>query len=67
MPTARLTWYNPDMENADFLSKQLITYLGNKRALLGFIGRAVDEARDRMAYAVLALFLALMIVLVRVL
>ena len=26
------------MENADFLSKQLITYLGNKRALLGFIG-----------------------------
>lgn len=36
------------MENADFLSKQLITYLGNKRALLGFIGRAVDEARGRM-------------------
>lgn len=31
------------MENQEYLSKQLITYLGNKRALLSFIGGGVDE------------------------
>lgn len=31
------------MENNPYLTKQLITYLGNKRALLGFIGSAVDQ------------------------
>ena len=35
------------MENQDFLTKQLITYLGNKRALLSFIGRGVDEVCRR--------------------
>jgi len=35
------------MENQDFLTKQLITYLGNKRALLAFIGRGIDEIRTR--------------------
>lgn len=35
------------MENQDFLTKQLITYLGNKRALLSFIGRGIDEIRTR--------------------
>jgi adenine-specific DNA-methyltransferase len=29
-------------ENGDFLSKQLITYIGNKRSLLDFIGNGVD-------------------------
>ena len=35
------------MENRDFLTKQLITYLGNKRALLDFIGRGLSEIRAR--------------------
>ncbi len=35
-------------ENNDYLTKQLITYIGNKRALLDFIGRGVDEARRRL-------------------
>ena len=43
------------MENNPYLTKQLITYLGNKRALLGFIGSAVDQVclklkKDRSAY-----------------
>jgi adenine-specific DNA-methyltransferase len=35
-------------ESAAFLSSQLITYIGNKRALLDFIGRAVHMVRDRL-------------------
>jgi adenine-specific DNA-methyltransferase len=35
-------------EDPDYLSKQLITYIGNKRALLGPIGRAVDRVRRRL-------------------
>ena len=35
-------------ENQDYITKQLITYLGNKRALLGFIGRGVDEVKKRL-------------------
>ena len=30
-------------ENEDFLSTQIITYLGNKRSLLDFIEKAVEE------------------------
>lgn len=30
------------IENNDFLTKQIITYLGNKRSLLDFIGSAID-------------------------
>ncbi|MBR5536509.1 MAG: DNA adenine methylase [Clostridia bacterium] len=33
-------------DNPDYLSRQLITYLGNKRALLSHIDRAVCDARD---------------------
>lgn len=29
-------------ENPDFLTEQIITYIGNKRALLSFIGTAID-------------------------
>lgn len=32
-------------ENADFLTQQLITYIGNKRALLPFLKQAVDIVR----------------------
>ena len=31
-----------------FLSKQIITYIGNKRSLLGHIGRAVDAVKSRL-------------------
>ena len=35
-------------ENPDFLQSQLITYIGNKRALLDFIGRGVGEVQRRL-------------------
>lgn len=35
-------------ENPRFLREQLITYLGNKRALLGRIGEAVSQVRARL-------------------
>lgn len=38
----------PCDEDPAFLSRQLITYLGNKRALLGEIGRAVEHVKDRL-------------------
>ena len=35
-------------ENEDFLTQQLITYIGNKRSLLEFIGNGVDIVRKRL-------------------
>lgn len=35
-------------ESEEYLSKQLITYLGNKRALLEFIGNGLDIVRRRL-------------------
>ena len=35
-------------ESADYLSRQLITYIGNKRGLLGQIGAAVEYAKRRL-------------------
>ena len=35
-------------ESPEFLSKQLITYIGNKRALLDFIGLGVAEVKVRL-------------------
>lgn len=35
-------------EDEDYLTKQIITYIGNKRTLLPFIGLAVDEVRRRL-------------------
>jgi adenine-specific DNA-methyltransferase len=35
-------------EDPDYLSKQLITYLGNKRALLPEIGQALDHVANRL-------------------
>jgi adenine-specific DNA-methyltransferase len=35
-------------ENPDYLGRQLITYLGNKRALLDFIGRGVSIVKARL-------------------
>lgn len=36
------------VEHPAFLREQLITYIGNKRALLPFIGRAVDHVKNRL-------------------
>lgn len=35
-------------EKPEYLSDQIITYLGNKRALLSFIGAAVEEVRTEL-------------------
>lgn len=43
-------------ENPGYLSLQLITYIGNKRALLGHIGRAVNQAKRRLQTSKLRVF-----------
>jgi adenine-specific DNA-methyltransferase len=45
-----------ECENEPYLSRQLITYLGNKRNLLGFIGRALDRVKRRLGKKKLRLF-----------
>ena len=39
---------NPISDDPDYLTKQLITYIGNKRALLGQIGIAVERVKQRL-------------------
>jgi adenine-specific DNA-methyltransferase len=36
------------MENEEYLTKQLITYIGNKRSLLNFIGSGVDIVKKKL-------------------
>jgi len=36
-------------ENEAFLTSQILTYIGNKRALLGFIGEAVESVRCKLS------------------
>ena len=43
-------------ENPAFLTEQLITYIGNKRSLLYFIGAAVDSVRRRIGKKRLNIF-----------
>lgn len=38
----------PMAEDPDFLSRQLLTYIGNKRTLLGQIGGAVERVKRRL-------------------
>lgn len=43
----------PKYENEEFLTEQIITYIGNKRSLLDFIGRAIElicekEKKDKL-------------------
>jgi len=40
--------HQPVAEDPDYLSRQLITYIGNKRALLGHIGIAVERVKRRL-------------------
>ena len=35
-------------ENRDFLTQQIITYLGNKRSLLGFITKGIQTVQKRL-------------------
>jgi len=37
-----------DIEKKEYLTRQLITYIGNKRALLGFIGNGVSKVQKRL-------------------
>lgn len=43
-------------EDPDYLTRQLITYLGNKRNLLGPIGQAVEEVKRRLGKPRLRVF-----------
>ena len=47
---------DPSAEDQDYLSRQLITYIGNKRALLGPIGRAVEQVKRRLGKRRLRVF-----------
>ena len=46
----------PVTENPGYLSRQLVTYLGNKRALLGPIGAAVERVKRRLGKSRLRVF-----------
>lgn len=50
------TQNNIDTENKRYLSSQIITYLGNKRALLEFIGSAVTEVQKKLHKKQLSIF-----------
>ncbi|MCL2382070.1 MAG: DNA adenine methylase [Treponema sp.] len=48
---------NPQpVENEAFLSRQLITYIGNKRSLLPFIGKALETVKKRLGRQRLTIF-----------
>ena len=38
----------PDGEDPNYLSRQIVTYIGNKRALLGHIGQVVERVKRRL-------------------
>lgn len=43
-------------EKEEYLTQQLITYIGNKRALLSFIGNGIEKVRKRLGKAALKTF-----------
>ncbi|MDR3200587.1 MAG: DNA adenine methylase [Spirochaetales bacterium] len=43
-------------ENPAYLSRQIITYIGNKRALLPFIGEGLERVQSRLAKTRLSIF-----------
>lgn len=47
---APMDWHQEDKEteNPDYLRRQLITYIGNKRALLDYLARAVFQVKRRL-------------------
>lgn len=46
----------PLAEDPEYLTRQLITYIGNKRALLGHIGKAVEKVKTRLGKERLRIF-----------
>jgi adenine-specific DNA-methyltransferase len=44
------------MENEKYLTEQLITYIGNKRALLGFIGESIEVIKKEIGKDKLIIF-----------
>lgn len=52
----RMCGDRPIDEDADYLSRQLITYIGNKRALLGRIGPIVERVKRRLGKDRLRIF-----------
>ena len=47
---------DPRVENPEYLTRQLITYIGNKRALLGHIAGAVARVKERLGKRELRVF-----------
>ena len=43
-------------ENEEYLTKQLITYIGNKRALLEFIGNGIKAVQNKLGKTKLSIF-----------
>lgn len=48
MNTERIDPPEQKTENAEYLTEQIITCIGNKRALLSFIGTAVDAVKEKL-------------------
>jgi len=48
--------FDRDMEHSDYLSKQLITYIGNKRSLLRHLDKAVFRVKERLGKSRLRIF-----------
>ena len=44
------------VENPEYLTRQIVTYIGNKRALLGHISGAVESVKDRLGKKRLRIF-----------
>ena len=53
---AENVFYQNKNEKNDYLTKQLITYIGNKRALLGFIGDGVKQVQKKLNKEKLKMF-----------
>jgi adenine-specific DNA-methyltransferase len=47
-PSGKRVVQDQQTEHPDYLSKQLITYIGNKRSLLGHIDKAVFRVKERL-------------------
>ncbi len=46
----------PFFEKNEYLTRQLITYIGNKRALLGFIGGGIKKVQKKLNKEKLKMF-----------
>jgi adenine-specific DNA-methyltransferase len=55
-PSGRCVVQDQHTEHPDYLSKQLITYIGNKRSLLSHIDKAVSRVKARLSKTRLRVF-----------